>query len=720
MRKFIKFLSLTLLVAMVLSTGVEAAEEGLKRLSGENRVHTSIEISKEAYERAENVILVGYTGEVDALTGSVLATAKDAPVLFVNERYLKDVKKRLLELETKNVYILGGEGVFSKKLYNEFKDYNPTRIKGDNRYHTAVEVAKSAVGQSADEVFLALGIGNYADALAVGSISAKSQKPLLLAGKGVLPQETKDALKDMKVKKVNIVGGVNAIPQKLVKELEALKIETVRTSGNSREETAIELAKKFNPNHSSVVIANGWKYADAVVGGYFAAMKDAPMLLAKEDDMKDELTNYLAKGIQQAYILGGSAVVDDYVYDLIKWSLDGQVDKKPEKGISQKLYYSKTIQPEFDQVRKFSEDLAAVYKNGKWGYIDEAGQTVIDFKYDAAYSFSEGKALVGELKDPKDLDDWAYVKLGFIDKDNNYTPLTYEDDEFRTDINFYNAYVFHKPEGGDKTYYNGFIRLSVDGPEDYIFDKNGVLHWLDAGEDNWIIPWNHPTEDTWPVFMMNPDPYNAKMNYYDMKTGKLLFKNPKFELAFPFNQGLALVSFTDSKGEEYWSFIDKKGKLLDGAKYYGHYAQGINTHYKIFNDYSLASLKDKKGKWGAVRKDGKLIIPFKYQALGTFTDGLAFFMENNKYGFIDADDKKVIKAQFDRVSSFDKGLALAIQKDQTLLIDKEGKRVLGDSSLSEKHYFTKDANDNDIVYSPGEYLVIKEKSKFGFAKVKEK
>lgn len=332
MKKIISFLTMSLLLAMILVTGAEASQgKELKRLSGQNRVHTSIEISKEAYVRAENVILVGYRGEVDALTGSVLARAKDAPVLFVNEKYLKDVKKRLVELKTKNVYILGGEGVFSQKLYKEFKDYNPTRIKGNNRYHTAVEVAKAAIGETTDEVFLALGVGNYADALAVGSISAKSQKPLLLAGKGVLPRATKDALRDMKVKKVNIVGGTNAISQTIEDDLKTLNIETARTSGNSREETSIELAKEFSPNHSSAVIANGWKYADAVVGGYFAAVKDAPILLTKEDDLKDALTNYLAKGNGQTYILGGQAVIDDYAYDLIKWSVEGQVNKKPEK-----------------------------------------------------------------------------------------------------------------------------------------------------------------------------------------------------------------------------------------------------------------------------------------------------------------------------------------------------------------------------------------------------
>lgn len=56
-------------------------------------------------------------------------------------------------------------------------------------------------------------------------------------------------------------------------------------------------------------------------------------MLAKEDDLKDSLTNYLTKGIDQTYVLGGKAVIDDYAYDLIKWSVEGKVNKKPEKPL---------------------------------------------------------------------------------------------------------------------------------------------------------------------------------------------------------------------------------------------------------------------------------------------------------------------------------------------------------------------------------------------------
>ena len=52
------------------------------------------------------------------------------------------------------------------------------------------------------------------------------------------------------------------------------------------------------------------------------------------------------------------------------------------------------IDPQYEDAQNFSGDYAAVKKNGKWGYIDETGKVVIDFKYDWAGLFSEGVAAV--------------------------------------------------------------------------------------------------------------------------------------------------------------------------------------------------------------------------------------------------------------------------------------------------------------------------------------
>ena len=49
---------------------------------------------------------------------------------------------------------------------------------------------------------------------------------------------------------------------------------------------------------------------------------------------------------------------------------------------------------QFEEVRKFSEDLARVEQNGKYGFINTQGEVVIPCIYDDAGEFSEGLAKV--------------------------------------------------------------------------------------------------------------------------------------------------------------------------------------------------------------------------------------------------------------------------------------------------------------------------------------
>lgn len=66
---------------------------------------------------------------------------------------------------------------------------------------------------------------------------------------------------------------------------------------------------------------------------------------------------------------------------------------------------NEVIPLKYDLAYPFKDGLAIVKLDGKWGYIDKSGNEIIPPKYDRAYSFSEGLAAV-ELN----------LKCGFIDK----------------------------------------------------------------------------------------------------------------------------------------------------------------------------------------------------------------------------------------------------------------------------------------------------------------
>lgn len=74
----------------------------------------------------------------------------------------------------------------------------------------------------------------------------------------------------------------------------------------------------------------------------------------------------------------------------------GYVDSRSTKVV---------IEPKYKLASFFSEGLAVVVLNDKWGFIDKTGRMVIEPKYEDARPFSEGLAAI-ELND----------KWGYIDK----------------------------------------------------------------------------------------------------------------------------------------------------------------------------------------------------------------------------------------------------------------------------------------------------------------
>jgi hypothetical protein len=61
-----------------------------------------------------------------------------------------------------------------------------------------------------------------------------------------------------------------------------------------------------------------------------------------------------------------------------------------------------------------------------------------------------------------------------------------------------------------------------------------------------------------------------------------------------------------------------------------------------------------KGKFCLVNKKGKELIPFKYDWIYEFHNGLAKVSLNDKFGYINMKGEKVIPLQFDQAENFEK------------------------------------------------------------------
>lgn len=331
MKRYSKFFAVLLAVAMVLPGIAGAAPvtdeaKNVIRLGGIDREATAVLASDEVYEKADSVVLTGFGGDVDALTGTLLAADKDAPLLITRKNRLSDsTKDEIKRLEAKTVYILGGESAVPKLVEDQVKalGVKVERIEGLNRNETAANVAREVKGTKADHIFIALGReavkgDALADALAIGTVSAKQNEPVLLVETNRLPEETKQAIKDLKVKSATIVGGNSAVSQEIETEIKGLGLTVDRVKGDSREETALKIAGRYFKDTNKAVIAYGRKSADALVGGYLGNKIDAPILLTKSTGLTLETEEYLDTNTNFAYVLGGVTVISENTFKKIQ------------------------------------------------------------------------------------------------------------------------------------------------------------------------------------------------------------------------------------------------------------------------------------------------------------------------------------------------------------------------------------------------------------------
>lgn len=261
-----------------------------------------------------------------------------------------------------------------------------------------------------------------------------------------------------------------------------------------------------------------------------------------------------------------------------------QSDDEFNDGISNRVGYinkeGKLIIPfEFDGIlageggelldfNDFSEGLAAVGKNDKFGFIDTKGNIVIELKYDWANSFSDGLATVN-----------VENLYGAIDKQGKVViPFEYEVlGDFR----------------------NGFAkaaRPSVD-PENYE-SKFGLVN----KENSIVIPFMYEDMGNLSESLLAVKK-DDKWGYIDTANKAMIPLNLNYEMVSDFSDGLAAVFNYEENSENLkYGYIDKTGKLVIPMKFTRHYSdegKGIidfNNGIAIVNDKEESQFCiDKKG-----------------------------------------------------------------------------------------------------------------------------
>lgn len=198
------------------------------------------------------------------------------------------------------------------------------RLAGNDRYATAVEVSEDAFPAGASAVFIATGTG-FADALSAAPAAASVNAPLLLTPASSLPAVVAAEIDRLDPTTIYVVGGTGAVSTAVETAIQALDgTRTIeRIAGTDRYETSRAIASEFFPTATSVFLATGLDYPDALAAGPAAAEVGGPVILvpgtsATVNDPTLALLDTL--DTTTVYIAGGTGVVSQAIENQLEAS----------------------------------------------------------------------------------------------------------------------------------------------------------------------------------------------------------------------------------------------------------------------------------------------------------------------------------------------------------------------------------------------------------------
>lgn len=290
-----------LAVACIIPASVSSANvENVSRIAGEDRIATSIEISKKMFNESDNVVLASGFNFADALSAGQLAAALNAPLILSKDQLDIRTSDEIAKLKPKNMYIVGGENALSSNIEESVKsvvnDINVERLKGNDRYETSVKVMEKTK-EFVDAEYLLIASGkNFPDALSATSFMADHKALMVLSDGNSYP---KSNLKEI------AIGGVNQLP------LNGFTGE--RIAGNDRYQTALAIAKRSFESNENAILANSKVFADSLSAVSVAKNYKAPIILTDNENLTQSTKSYL-ENMNSVTIIGGEKSVSSNIF----------------------------------------------------------------------------------------------------------------------------------------------------------------------------------------------------------------------------------------------------------------------------------------------------------------------------------------------------------------------------------------------------------------------
>ena len=313
---------------------IDEAEQG-------SAADTSARIATEAFpEGSEWVIIARDDDFADAMSATGLAGVLNAPIVLTDRYSLSDAAARAVQtLGAKKAYIIGGTGASPGDIEGSLATFGcqtQDRIFGYDSWDTSTECAKKIAehgGNPGSNAVVAMST-NFQDALSISSYAYKYQVPIFLetdeAHGRQLTEAAASAIKELSGT-IYVPGGNGAVPQASVEEVFGRE-RVVRLSGWDGYDTSNQIAT-YMVEHgllspSTICLASGApdpKGVDALAGAALAGKAGGVVLLTNANPRFGSISTTTiegadsegtsaflpshAKDVEQAYILGGKAVM---------------------------------------------------------------------------------------------------------------------------------------------------------------------------------------------------------------------------------------------------------------------------------------------------------------------------------------------------------------------------------------------------------------------------
>ena len=294
---------------------------------------------------------------------------------------------------------------------------------------------------------------------------------------------------------------------------------------------------------------------------------------------------------------------------------------------------------------------------GKWGYIDRAGQVVIKPQYVKARPFSEGLAVVTVAGTSEEDVYFERTYDGFIKRDGSFA-IPAEPPKGVLEIEEYRTYSF-----GD--FHEGMARIHIN-------DGTGMDGFIDRTGKLVIRPQFSSASDFSEglAFVNKSCPWvDGKLHLrsgFINKEGRFVIESNSFQDSFGFREGRACVSVV-SDDPAHWedALINRNGSFVIAPGTYSSLSNGPNGWIRAVRD----------GQVGLLDRDGKVIISFgKYNQILEPEEGTIFIAKSEKGTYlINSNDKQVTKVKAQRdVHRFESGFAMIEDAGQVGYIDENG------------------------------------------------